>query len=77
MKRCEVGETIRHYIPEFYNDWTGKWTDIESFKKPYTSQTYAEAALRRWAKYHDDAVCRIRVETYAATAVDYVDVKLA
>ena len=50
MKRCEVGETIKHYIPEFYNDLTGKWTDIE---------------------------CRIRVETYAATAVDYVDVKLA
>ena len=47
MKRCEVGEIIKHYIPEFYNDLTGKWTDIESFKKPYTSQTYAEAALRR------------------------------
>ena len=50
MKRCEVGETIKHYIPEFYNDLTGKWIDIESFKKPYTSKTYAEAAPRRWAK---------------------------
>ena len=76
MNCCEVGETMKHYIPEFYNDLTGKWTDIESFKKPYTSKTYAEAAPRRWAKYRDDAVCRIRVETYAATAVDYVDVKL-
>ena len=76
MKRCEVGETIKHYIPEFYNDLTGKWIDIESFKKPYTSKTCAEAAPRHWAKYRDDAVCRIRVETYAATAVDYVDVKL-
>ena len=77
MKHCEVGETIKHYIPEFYNDLTGKWTGIESFKKPYTSKTYAQAALRRQAKYRDDAVCRIHVETYAATAVDYIDVKLA
>lgn len=70
MKKSDLGDAVVHYIPQMWNDMTGKWIDVEPFKKPYTTKSGATDAIgwrRKGEKF------RIRIETFKVTDVTYED----
>ena len=73
MKKSDLGDTIIHYIPQMWNDITGKWIDIEPFKKPYTTKAGAMDAIAWRRKGYEEEKFRIRIETFKVTDVTYED----
>ena len=77
MKKSDLGDTVIHYIPQMWNDITGKWIDIEPFKKPYTTKAHAIGVIAwRRKRYYEHGLnekFRIRIETFKVTDVAYED----